>query len=247
MLKRLLALASTLGMAAHLDFLGVSAIPAVNLELDTSSTPLPGSSKLGGAPDLSSAESWPSGGPGPYRFLCQFALDDLPRFDSSPLPKDGLLSFFHVDDPDGEVEPSQEGYVVALYVPGGVEVQPVDPPSGHASSPGPFSVGFRLSLDLPQDEYQSGGWPFATEAEAAAYERELRRSLRSAPDHLLGYPHHSTLAYDPSPGEGWIHLLTLSSLEALEWCWGDGDQLMIFIERERLAHADFSNLRCDAG
>lgn len=247
MLKRLFALASTLGMAAHLEFLGVSAVPAVNLEFDYTTAPAPGSSKLGGEPDLASIEDWPSGGPAPYRFLCQFALDDLPAFDSSPLPKAGLLSFFHVDDPDGEVEPSEEGYVVARYFPGGVEVQPFSPPPGESSPPGPFAVSFNLSLDLPQDEYQVGGWPFATEEEADAYESQLRNSLRSAPDHLLGYPHHSTLAYNPSPGEEWVHLLTLSSVEAVEWCWGDGDQLMIFIERERLAHGDFSNLRCDAG
>ncbi|MBK6691765.1 MAG: DUF1963 domain-containing protein [Myxococcales bacterium] len=66
-------------------------------------------------------------------------------------------------------------------------------------------------------------------------------------DHLLGYPSHYSLGYDPTPGPEWVSLLTLHSHDALEWCWQDGNKLMVFIERERLAARDFSALKCDAG
>ena len=65
--------------------------------------------------------------------------------------------------------------------------------------------------------------------------------------YLLGYPGVSTLAYDPTPGPGWTSLLTLTSMKELDWCWHDGDFLHIFIERERLARADFTRLASDAG
>ncbi|MEL6177689.1 MAG: DUF1963 domain-containing protein [Myxococcota bacterium] len=42
-------------------------------------------------------------------------------------------------------------------------------------------------------------------------------------------------------------LMSLSSRDALNWCWHDDDHLMLFIERERLARGDFSNIRSDAG
>ena len=66
-------------------------------------------------------------------------------------------------------------------------------------------------------------------------------------DHLLGWPDHNTLAYDPTPGPGWVPLLTVASHEQLDWCWQDDDNLMVFIEADRLAALDFSTLRCDAG
>ena len=66
-------------------------------------------------------------------------------------------------------------------------------------------------------------------------------------DYLLGYPSYYSLGYDPTPGPEWIALLTLNSWRALDWCWGDGNKLMVFIERARLAARDFSKLKTEAG
>ncbi|NHZ95561.1 DUF1963 domain-containing protein [Massilia sp. CCM 8734] len=55
------------------------------------------------------------------------------------------------------------------------------------------------------------------------------------------------LAYDPTPEKDWVSLLTLVSHEALQWCWQDGAKLMVFIHKDKLKEADFSELRCDAG
>jgi hypothetical protein len=39
----------------------------------------------------------------------------------------------------------------------------------------------------------------------------------------------------------------VGSDDDLEWCWHDGDWLVTFIERERLAAADFATIKADAG
>ena len=53
--------------------------------------------------------------------------------------------------------------------------------------------------------------------------------------------------YDPTPGAEWISLLTVGSLDEFEWCWHDGDTLMVFIEPAKLEQKDFSHLKSDAG
>ncbi|WP_081909417.1 DUF1963 domain-containing protein [Aureispira sp. CCB-QB1] len=44
-----------------------------------------------------------------------------------------------------------------------------------------------------------------------------------------------------------MSLLNLASIQELDWCWHDGDFLMLFIEKEKLAKGDFSNIQSDAG
>lgn len=66
-------------------------------------------------------------------------------------------------------------------------------------------------------------------------------------NYLLGYPFYSSLAYDPRPSQDWTSLLTLSSVDELNWCWHDGDFLMLFIEKEKLKQKDFSYIKSDAG
>ena len=65
-------------------------------------------------------------------------------------------------------------------------------------------------------------------------------------DYMLGYPSSCSLAYDPTPKGDWMSLLTLRSHDKFDWCWHD-DNLMIFIEKDKLKNADFSNLKTDAG
>lgn len=69
----------------------------------------------------------------------------------------------------------------------------------------------------------------------------------NADHYLFGYPSYCTLGYDPTPGPDWVSLLTVRSSADLEWCWHDGDRLMVFIQAEQLQRKDFRMLKCDAG
>ena len=95
---------------------------------------------------------------------------------------------------------------------------------------------------LPRHEDLRDDWPF---------DRDVLDQLTDAIDapgeYLLGYPSFTSLAYDPTPGAEWISLLTVYSLDEFDWCWHDGDKLMVFIESEKLKKRDFSNLKSDAG
>jgi hypothetical protein len=203
-----------------------------------------GRSRIGGSPDRPPGRPWPAHRLGPYRFLLQLDFGEVGAA-ATDLPTSGLLCLFVAEDLDGEHSWADEGYLHAeFHDPSTVDLRPQAPPESVRHG-GAVSITFRPTLDLPFDEYQRGGWVLDRD-EVQAYDA-LRDSLHGAPDHLLGYPSHCSLAYDPTPGPEWLPLLTLSSDEGLEWFWHDGDRLMVFIERARLAVLDFSSLRADAG
>lgn len=116
-------------------------------------------------------------------------------------------------------------------------------------------IRFRAGVDMPQHEELCKDWPFDFELLYVLLadidgNATLPPDQRFARDYLLGYPTWDSLAYDPTPSAGgrdWRSLITLQSHDALEWCWQDGAQLMVFIEANKLAQRDFSHLRVDAG
>jgi uncharacterized protein YwqG len=244
-LDHLLKRAARAGLSHQANFLASAARPSIEMKL-VKASPKSGLSKLGGIPDLPVGESWPeSSSDFPYHFLGQIDFANLPDFEGTPFPSSGMLSLFYLYDEDGEADWDEPGYVVAVSHPEVAELVAV--PSPDQPEPGrSVALSFKLGWDLPQDEYQAADWPFSGDDEEA-FTEHLSWVERVTADHLLGYPRHNTLAYDPSPGEDWVPLLTVASHDPLGWCWGDGDNLMIFIERSRLEKADFSNLSCHTG
>lgn len=107
--------------------------------------------------------------------------------------------------------------------------------------------------DMPRHSDMREDWPFdfdvldALPDGGASTLGPCASNSPLATHYQLGYPSCYSPAYDPALGLGWISLLTLHSHEAFNWCWHDGDNLMVFIERENLAARDFSDLKCDAG
>jgi hypothetical protein len=233
-------------LAGHRPYLEHLIRPAVDvLRSDTPS--VTGTSRFGGSPDLPRRAEWPMHERGPYRFLAQINFAEIPG-SGLDLPVSGLLSLFVADDPSGEGKIDlfwqDEGYVNALLTPPGADLVPLRPPES-VNAGGTTAIRFRPTIDIPYDEYQVDGWPF-DEHEIEVY-RALRDSLHEGDDYLLGYPSHCSLAYEPTPTPGWRSLLTVFSYDDLEWCWHDGDALMIFIEQSRLQSGDFSCLKADAG
>jgi uncharacterized protein YwqG len=233
------------GLAAHREYLSEIARPSI--EIIPAYAPFTkGCSKFGGSPDLPTGFQWPHHKLGPYRFIGQINLADIPG-GPHELPDGGLLSFFSAHDENGESFWGDADYVRVFRFDNGEALEPFEPPA-------PVRLGstatltFQLGADVPPwpcDESSNKGWPIS-ESQYEAY-WELRQRLHPSRRYLLGYPFNTTLAYDPTPGPEWRSLLTLSSDDELGWCWHDGDWLVTFIEDQRLRAGDFSQIRSDAG
>lgn len=234
------------GLSHHSNFLGAAARPSVEMSVPRPPNK-PGRSKFGGVPELPPDAEWPEAPSDefPLHFLGQIDFAAVPDFEGTLFPSSGMLSFFYQYDEDGEADWEEPGFVVAVYHPYSSELVPV-PSEDQSDTETVRRLTFRSDWDLPQDEYQAHDWPFLDDEEEA-YTEHLSWFERTDADHLLGYPRHNTLTYDPSPGDEWTPLLTVASHDNLGWCWGDGDNLMIFIERAKLERLDFSNLSCHVG
>lgn len=245
-------------LAEHTAYLCSVSRPAIAIKR-TQEAELCGTSRLGGYPDLPDGVEWPSfelsesnakingSKTMPYCFLAQINFAELPRItfeNRQLLPTTGLLSLFVQYDFNGELDLfwGSENYIKAIFtaVPNALKKQ-INEEIESAPS---LSIKFEEFIDLPYDQYQRTDWSFDIKNFREEYS-DLRQSLQVSPDYLLGYPSHCSLAYDPTPGDDWISLLTLDSDD--DWCWHDGDKLMIFIEKNALLAKDFSKLRSDAG
>jgi len=236
---RLAKIVSELDMVApHLEYLRKIAKPRVDIEL-VDDEPTAVCSRFGGEPFVPRDFKWPAHDIGEYRFLGQINFAEIQ--DAPPiLPRSGLLSLFYAYDEDGECFWGDDGYVLGFFW---------DDFGNHAiaSSPStetPAARRIRLtgSIDIPRHPELRKDWPFD---EDALY--ELADAIDANREYLLGYPSFNTLAYDPTPGPEWISLLTVGSLDEFDWCWHDGDTLMVFIEPAMLERKDFSHLKSDAG
>lgn len=250
--KRLIA--SQPALAPHADFLLGLLRPCVRITI-TPNGSNGTQSQLGGKPMVPADFEWPQHETGVYRFLGHINFAEIVERPAS-LPESGLLSLFYAEyDPESDNEEEifwgDDGYVKAWYFEDLAALAPMAPPRGTVVK------GRRITLagelDMPRDRYMREDWPFDFDALDALLEDSGAMYGQPAPDallptdYLLGYPSHYSLAYNPTPGPDWISLLTLHSYAAFEWCWHDGDKLMVFIERDKLAARDFSALKCDAG
>lgn len=214
----------------------------VDIEIGTS--PISNaSSRFGGLPFVPPDFEWPVHAAGEYRFLGQINFSEI-QTPPSPLPSKGLLCLFYLHDENGNAFWQDDGFVIGMYwddnechqlVP-----SPKDPPAIACALT--LTPGFRLPERRELIELED----FDEEA-LEALTTGVPEIIHRTDQWMLGYPRYDSLCYDPTPGPGWIPLLTLPSLDAFDWCWHDGNMLMIFIETTRLATADFSGLKCDAG
>lgn len=233
-----------LGLDEHCDELLAMARPSVEI-LTANGRAEKGCSKFGGSPDLPADMPWPQHKRGPYRFLGQINLAEIPKGPHG-LPNRDLLSFFVAHDEDGESLWGEPDYVRVYKFNPSDALQSIEPPLAVRRG-STATVTFQLGTDVPP-------WPWGDAAQAWPVSRfqqdaywELRGHLHPSGRYLLGYPFNTTLASDPTPGPSWRSLLTLNSDSVLDWCWHDGDWLVTFIEQSRLREGDFSHIKCDAG
>ncbi len=250
---RLIARLPTL--ASHADFVRALLRPCVRIRL-TDQAPEGTQSRLAGIPTLPPGFDWPRHDASLYYCLGQINFAEIVNRPDA-LPETGVLVLLYADhDPTidsdaGDIFWRDEGYMKAWYFEDPSALVPTMVPHGRGAQ------GLRITLsgelDLPRHSELCRDPPFdfavlgnAIDDPDACIGRPSANPLL-ATDYLLGYPSHYSLGYDPTPGPEWVPLLTLHSHNKLEWCWQDGNKLMVFIERDRLAARDFSVLRCDAG
>ena len=236
---------SELGLDEHREHLLGIARPSIEI-LVAKARATKGCSKFGGKPDLPTEFEWPHHKLGPYRFIGQFNLADIPKGPHG-LPVAGLLSFFYAHDEDGESFWGDPDYVRAYRFDNLDTLKPVEPPAAVRLGK-TATLKFQLGADVPPwpwGEAAREKWSISEDQRDAYW--ELRCKLHPSNRYLGGYPFNTTLAYDPTPGPEWRSLLTLSSDDDLEWCWHDGDWLVTFIEEQRLRAGDFSQIKSDAG
>ncbi|MCA0894964.1 YwqG family protein [Microbulbifer agarilyticus] len=195
-------------------------------------------SRFGGNPLVSKDFVWPAHEEGEYRFLGQINFSEI-RQPTALLPESGLLSLFYAYDEDGEIFWGDDGYVVGYFYP---DINDLIIYEQTSANPKTKKIVFSNGIEIPRHEDLRKDWPFDPEA---LY--DLPELEGYCEDYMLGYPSFYTLAYDPTPSDEWMSLLTLTSYDEFEWCWHDGDKLMIFIEKEKLKNLDFRNLKTDAG
>ena len=232
------------GLAEHRKYL--LSIARCCVEIGASEAPIvPACSKFGGAPDLPSEFAWPQHELGPYRFIGQINLAELPS-GAHGLPETGLLSVFYAHDEKGEAFWGDPNYVRAYYFVALDRLEAVDPPEAVRWG-STVRLRFQLGMDIPPWTWSESAaqWPIPAEFSDAYW--DLRSRLHRTGRYLMGYPYNTTLGYDPTPGPEWVSLLTLSSDRELMWCWHDDDWLVSFIEIEKLQRGEFSQIAADAG
>lgn len=198
-------------------------------------------SRFGGSPAVGTEFVWPTHKVGEYRFLGQFNFGEI---DGAPemLPDSGLLSLFYAYDDAGEVFWGDDGFVIGYYWHSTKKLRLADAPNQMV--PKPRKISFEPGVDIPRYDVLRSDWPLDDSATCALSELAHNDLPK---DYLLGFPSFYTLGYDPTPGLEWVQLVTLDSREQFGWCWHDTCKLMVFIEKDRLARKDFSNLKCDVG
>lgn len=224
-------------LSLHEDYLNSLIKPSVDISFSTDA-PKIGESRFGGPPFVSKGFVWPSHEKGEYRFLGQINFSEIEERTKS-LPCDGLLSLFYAYDEGGEVFWGDDGYVLGYYWPKTEDLALFAETDSNFEAK---KIVFTLGNEIPRQEDLRTDWPFQTDA---LY--DLQDLEGYCEDYMLGYPSFYSLAYDPTPSDDWVSLITLASNDELGWNWHDGGKLMIFIEESKLQNKDFSGLITDAG
>lgn len=206
----------------------------------------PDDSYFGGKPFLPKDFELPQAPKGNrYLFIGQINLAQIGHAPHA-MPKTGLLSLFYLeygeDWEDGDDEPfwGDDGFVKAFYFADTTEfVVHDDKDAGTPSQ----KLAFIDGVSPPDHSDFDVNYP----SDMDEFHDKLYETFGGVGDHLFGYPTNDSLGYDPTPKGDWLPFLNLQSHKTLNWCWHDGDRLMVFIEKSALVQGDFSNIKTDAG
>jgi uncharacterized protein (TIGR02996 family) len=223
----------------RMEALLVLARPALNITTqpaDDQEFPL-GVSKFGGLPDLPSDVAWPTWREQPMGFLGQINLAELAGVQAHrELPPQGLLSFFHYDNPDEFdffIDHPEQPWWRVVYTPATERLRRRRPPR-------PLRQGNAIALECALTFDEMLDLPDSSSARIEGKPRsrylELLSHLEKLGHHLLGYALASP--YEPMAGN-WRHLMTFAADENLGWDWEHGDRLFYYIRDADLRRRKF--------
>ena len=221
-------------------------LPSIKIEHENRSKENVGLSKLGGFPEVPEDFEWPKHEFGDYHFALQINLSEI-KFET-PLPKTGMLSFFIANDDDKNVFFGAKDYAKIYYFEEGTPLKTYVNPNLNYSN-----IEYCLRIDL----HENVDIPYRKDLfkEKGLNKKQMDYVCDKIPDmvskktysYLFGYPYYNTLGYDPRKTDEWVSLLTLRSDICFSWDWDWDEFLMFFIEKDKLAKGDFSNIRTDLG
>ncbi len=231
----------------------------------------PGSTKIGGRPDLPAATPWPSYRDGkPLAFLAQIDFGEIAKLTTpiEGLPSDGLLSLFSVwgwmdegagdpQTPSDETERTQEdhGWTVALHTPPRAKLERLKTPRGVNAFPA-AAVEPTAILSLPNHRLEPPlaalGW---TDEEFERFDEMQSRYRLIQMSHFLGSSdslasHHLLGGYalfqQQFPEEvvekGLPMLLQIGTDRNSKMGWGDGGELTFYADAKALSSGRFERL-----
>jgi len=221
-------------------------LPSIKIEHENRSKENVGLSKQGGFPEVPEDFEWPKHEFGDYQFALQINLSEI-KFET-PLPKTGMLSFFIANDDDKNVFFGAKDYGKIYYFEEGTPLKTYVNPNLNY-----FNIEYCLRIDL----HENVDIPYREDLfkEKGLNKKQMDYVCDKIPDmvskktysYLFGYPYYNTLGYDPRKTDEWVSLLTLRSNISFSWDWDWDEFLMFFIEKDKLAKGDFSNIRTDLG
>jgi uncharacterized protein YwqG len=242
---------------------------AISLQSQVGGSNKPGSSRLGGMPELPAGTVWPAWQDQPMSFIAQVRLADVAAFSpAGDLPKDGLLSFFYNAQQDTYgASPSDRGSWQILYLAPGTVLQPRDFPPNLPENARfkPCTLSFTSILTLPVDPRQGLPGLNWSDDQVKAYE-QMQNALpgpdqKKRPQHqMFGYPAQLqddmpsqcalvtqgiTSADDPrvaaalSHKEDWRLLLQVDSDDGAGMRWGSYGMLYYWLRIQDLQARKF--------
>lgn len=261
------------GLSHRIDDLVALDRHSVRLESDVydGSRDIPiGQSRLGGEPDLPSAERWPDWRGKPLAFIAQIALDEMPQVSDQSMPDAGLLSFFY--DAEQEVwgfDPADRGAWRILWSAPDVSLERRPWPDGvpeHARYQ-PCRLTGTLEVTHVSVEASEIERLEMTRDEWIAYADVVEDDDANPIHRFLGDPENvqgdmqlecqlvanglycgDTSGYDDPradelrPGASeWRLLLQVDSDDRAQMMWGDVGRLYYWLPREAIDHGDWGS------
>jgi hypothetical protein len=197
-----------------------------------------GTTKLGGHPELPSNVDWPRVKGEPLTFLAQIRLEELQRHlpAEHPLPTAGLLAFFVGNDPSS----TRAGYLEnarVLFTKPGAKLERREVPDDFTDEI------FQACAVEPKPTYKLPS-PSNRHVTSVLDDTQLQRYIDDvfvspsvALPQILGYRDHGYDAEEPMTAQ---MLFQLTGDDQSDMEFGEGDFLAFFIDKKKLAKADFS-------
>lgn len=214
-------------------------------EVEVESSLVPGSSKLGGSPDLPKGTPYPVDNEGrAFEFAVQINLEEIAPFDKEGiLPKTGILSFF--------INKKTKNCLVLYFEGKDLETVsiPANVPFEEAGEYLPARLRFMPSLGLPAIVYDLPEDFFTSSKDAEKYmnmERDFKIYGPELKVKMFGYPYFA--GKYQSETQNAVLLLRLPSVRESDMDWGEaGGAIYFFIDEKDLKERLFEKCFCVIG